>query len=362
MYYNSSDIRTPLCDRSIVQFDSGNRYVIVKYIGCGGYSLVYLARKEGSSAYVVIKELFPRNIDNAIIERRADGKITIRNPLTDPEEADDRDAWNELNAYFQREALLTRKAGIVYSAAGKEEQQNNADVLKVEGPLYDIHGNYYLLIDTFQGEPLRSYIERGFVKNPDGEILSNQNIYGVLDILIKTSLRLSALHENAQMYHLDLSCDNIYLVKTAGGTALNPYIIDYGSAYCYEDPNEHIGHRFTCNPHSSPEVLALAQLQDESTGYSPDRSSDTYSLASILFYAATGKLFTPEMRTFSSGWKEQLCREYSANIPGMASEYLFSSELASFFEKGLAAAQRDRYTSCEQFIRELRQLKRKYKE
>lgn len=362
MYYNHSDTRIPLSPNSIIDFGPGNRYVVIKYLGCGGFSLAYLAHKENSNNFVVIKELYPRNIDNAVAERKAAGKITIRNPLSESPDTDNKALWDELNAYFLREVALTHKAGSVFSASGIKEPQNNPDVLKVDGPLVDIKGNTYLLIDTYQGESLRDYIERGFITDTDGKVIATQSVAGIIDILIKTSLRLSHLHRSAHIYHLDLSCDNIYLAKSAGGTSLEPYIIDYGAAYSFDDPTEEAEHRFTYNPHSAPEVLALAQLQDLGAGYKPDESSDTYSLVSILFYAVTGKLFVPELRTFRSEWKDQIRREYSSNIPGQAGEDSFSNALIDFFDKGLSVIQSERYTSAKELITALRLLKKKYQE
>lgn len=355
----NKDTRIPLCEHSIVQFDSENRFIITKYVGSGELSLTYLAHRMNSNAYVVLKELFPRASGAAIAVRGHEGRIILQDSVIPQEEADYTEMWSKLQTDFQREASLTRKAGNVYSAAIGEGQRNRSDVLKVEGPMQDTCGNTYLIMDVRQGELLRDFIDRGFVRASDGRVLSNQNISGVLDVLLNTAQRLSTLHENARMYHLGLSCDNIYLSKSTDGSALNPDIIDYSSVYCAGSANENFGYRYNENAHTAPEVLAMAKSKSGST---PDRSSDTYSLTSILFYAATGKLFTPEMRRFSTEWKEQLRREYSVNIPRAVSDDSFSSALISLLEKGLAASQAERYNGTEDFIKSLRQLRKKYKE
>lgn len=355
----NKDTRIPLCEHSIVQFDSENRFIITKYISGGELSLTYLAHRMNSNAYVVLKELFPRASGSAIAVRGHEGRIILQDSVIPQEETDYTEMWSKLQTSFQKEASFTRKAGSVYSAASAEKQRNRSDVLKVEGPVQDTCGNTYLIMDVRQGELLRDYIDRGFIRASDGRVLSNQNISGVLDVLLNTAQRLSTLHENARMYHLGLSCDNIYLIKSTDGSALHPHIIDYSSVYCVGSTNDDFGHQFNCNPHSAPEVLAMAKSQ---SGYTPDRSSDTYSMASILFYAATGKIFTPDMRMFNAEWKEQLRREYSANIPGVSSDDSFSSALISFLKKGLAASQDERYISTEDFIKSLRQLRKKYRE
>lgn len=356
---NNKDTRIPLCEHFIVQFDSEKRFVITKYIGGGASSLTYLARRMNSNAYVVLKELFPRDLGTTIAVRGHEGRIILQDSVIPQEEADRTEMWSKLQMNFQKEVLLTKKAGNVSSTGSGEGQQNRSDVLKVEGPLLDTIGNTYIIMDVRQGELLRDYIDRGFIRASDGRVLSNQNISGVLDILLSTAQRLSALHENARMYHLGLSCDNIYLVKSADGSSLNPYIIDYSSLYCIGSANDDFGYRFAENAHVSPEVLAMVKSK---SGYTPDASSETYSLASILFYAATRKLFTPDMQLFNTEWKEQLRRGYAAAVPGEPSDDSFSSALISFLEKGLAASQAERYIGTEDFIKSLRQLRKKYKE
>lgn len=360
MFFNTCDTRRPLKEQDVVEMASGERYVIDQFLAGGGFSLMYIAHRENTGRYVALKELYPQNLQNAIAERQDDGRITIYNPLTETGDCNDITLWNEARNYFEREAQLTAKAGAAFDRNGKREKQNAPDVLQVEGPLSDIHGNVYLVVDTYQGESLRAFIERGFVKGEEGTVLSNQHLFELLDVLIKTTSRLSHLHGDCKLYHLDLSPDNIYLVKAAGGTTLEPHIIDYGSAYEYHpnDPCCAVKHRYTCNLHSAPEVLALAELQDPDCGYHVDPSSDTYSLVSILFYAVTGRIFSPALRMYDSEWKEQIHSVYSTGLP--AGQNSFAGELISFFTQGLASDQQDRFPSAKALCDKLRSLKRQY--
>lgn len=359
MYYNLSDTRQPLAVNSIVEADKNRRYVIDKRIGSGGFSLMYIAHLEGTSRYVALKELFPRHIENGVVERREDGKIVIYDPLTDTIASDNTDAWDEVAKYLYREVELTKKAASVYDTAGKRDTQNNPDVLHVSKPFRDTSGNLYIAIDTAQGEALADLIHRGFVRNESGEVLINGNLSEILQILKETARLLARLHGDNKMFHLDISPDNIYLTSSGAGTGLTPHIIDYGSAYDTENPDEKTGHCFTCNPYSAPEIMALAELNDQDAGYCPDASSDTYAIVSILFYALTGRVYSTEM-LFNQSWKARIREEYPPEEYETAPEDTFASCLISFFEQGLSADQTARFTTANALFAALSALQKAY--
>lgn len=362
MFLNLSDDRIPLAPNSVVEVSPSKRFIIDKLLASGGFALMYLAHLEGTNRYVALKELYPRSIESTIIQRLDEGRIVAVRPFASRDDKEDDTMWSKLKEYFVREANLTRRAGEVYSQTGKREKQNNLDVLQVDGPMTDSRGNVYLAVDTYAGESLRDYIERGFIRNEDGSVGSNQFLANIIDIVLDITIRLSSLHGKEQLLHLDLSPDNVYLALSAGQTRYQPYIIDYGSAFDRNNPNEQVDHRYTVNPHSAPEIHALSEFQDPDCGYTADESSDTYSLASVLFYAATGRVFTSEMRVFGAEWKEQIRKEYSAGLPSHPGASSFASALISFFEQGLAASQTERYRSAEELNAALRSLKQRYQE
>lgn len=361
MYFQISDTRILLKPGDVIERTTGSRIIIDRYVGSGGFSLMYIAHHEGSSRYLALKELFPRQLENLLVQRAGDGRIVICDPASGDVAADHDPLWQELLQYFEREAALTRKAGAVYDRTGHRATQNSPDVLHAEGPFRDRLGNIYLSIDTYQGEPLRDLIERGFLRSEDGTVLFNHFLEEILDILTETAVRLSALHA-AGLWHLDLSPDNIYVVPSAGRTRLTPYIIDYGSSYDRSDPKHTADHRYTCNPFAAPEILALAQLQDHACGYAPDASSDTYAIASILFYAVTGQVFTAEHRMNCGCWQEHIRREYAAGLPSHQGADSFAGALIDYFDHGLASAQHDRLRTPRELLDSLKILCTKYKQ
>lgn len=359
MYLNTSDIRVPLKPGDTVTITPEKRYVIDRKLAEGGFSLLYLAHLEGSGRYVALKEYFPRFMDNGVVQRQEDGKILCCMPFSQSNR-EERYFLEKGRACFQKEVMLTQKAGIVYGEDGAFQQQNNADILRAEGPMEDTRGNLYLAVDSFQGESLGQFIERGFVRHCDGHIESNQFLEEIIRILKKTTIRLSALHDSADLLHLDLSPDNIYLALADGKTRRQPYIIDYGSAM---DRSEgRAGDCRTVNPFSAPEVRALAEYGDSGCGYEPDESSDIYALAAILFYAATGSLFTAESRLFSTDWEEQIRRGYSAGLPAFHGTSSFSDSLIAFFRRGLAPAQQARFQTAKQLLDALEELENRYRQ
>ena len=358
MYFQLSDSRIPLKPGDVVETANGSRIIIDRYQGSGGFALMYIAHREGSSRFLALKELFPRQLENLLIQRGEDGRIVICDPAADAEQ-DHTPLWRELQKYFVREAALTRKAGTAYDQTGHRTAQNNPDVLHAEGPFQDLRGNTYLAIDTYQGEPLRDLIERGFLRDESGAVLSNHFLPEILDILTEAAVRLSALHSEG-IWHLDLSPDNIYLVPSVGRTRLAPFIIDYGSSYDRNDPKDTADHRYTYNPFSAPEILALAQLQGHGGGYAPDASSDTYALAAILFYAVTGEIFTAEHRMNRSRWQEQIRREYAAGLPAHQGADSFAGAMIAFFDQALAAAQADRLPTPDALHEAIKNLRSQY--
>lgn len=359
MYYNISDTRRPLAANSVVETGKSRRYIIDKFIGSGGFSLMYIAHLEETSKYVALKELFPRHIEGGVVERRDDGKIVIYNPLTETNDLDNSDMWEEISGYLYREVELTKKASVIYDKAGKQDTQNNPDVLHVSDPFHDSRGNLYIAIDTAQGEVLTDLISRGFVKNENGEVLTNGNLGEVLQILKDTARLLARLHGDNHMLHLDLSPDNIYLTRSSAGMQLTPHIIDYGSAYDQYDPDELTAHRFTCNPYSAPEVMALAELNDQNAGYTVDASSDTYAIVSILFYTLTGRIYSAEM-LFNQQWKTRLRNEYDPGWYGSGTDDSFAALLIATLEKGLSSGQTTRYLTATELYTALSELQKAY--
>lgn len=357
MFNNISDTRKALEKGSVVESENGVKYIIDKTAGTGGFSIMYIAHQEDTSRYVALKELFPRHVNgNAVVERNERGRLVIYDPLTGNAGHDDTEEWQELSKYLYREVELTQKAATVYNDDGGIDTQNNPDILQVTEPFRDTKGNLYIAVDTAQGEPLRDYISEGFVRDDSGKVLTNGRLGELLSIMESVALILDKLHSDNLLLHLDLSPDNIYITKTFGGIMLKPYIIDYGSAYDLDNLHEEMGHQYTVNPFSPPEVAALAELNDPDCGYKVGTFSDTYSIVSILFWALTERIWSTEM-LFRNDWKMRFHNEYAPDLYGSSGSIL-AEHLISFFEKGLASSPSSRFASAKELYDSIRKLQK----
>lgn len=334
MYYNVQDDRRTLApsDKVTLKISEGvsESYTIDRIAGLGGMAVTYIAKMEGESKWIALKELFPKKLEGAVARRRDDGRIVIYNPLTQTELSNAKSVWKELLQFMEHECKLSREAATLYGDGG-EINQNNADILNISGPFVSDKGNYYLKIDTFNGTALSDLISKAR-KNV------RAHIEELLLILSKVCLRLSALH-GRNILHLDLSPANIYLSKINAQTEYSPYIIDFASAYNTES-RDNGDHYFTCNPFSSPEIKALAELQEAGQGYSYGRSSDTYSIASMLFYAITGEHYSI-MNMYSMKWRNSLEAIFPADVYGN-----LAKDLIAFLEKALAPDSTERFTNA----------------
>ncbi len=343
MYFDLKDSRKPLSKGSRIVLESENgdnhrKYIIDAFVGAGGFSLMYIAHDEVDQHFVALKELFPRSFEDCTVERRDDDKIVIYNPFTESSEADDSERWKDVLPYFQREVTMTRRAGTVYSSTGEKISQNNPDVFGIYGPFVSANGNHYLAIDTKNGISLENFISGGWESKADRGIYRNGRLENIFKILLRIAKHLSALHGDHRMLHLDISPANIYVSYTNGGTELEPMIIDYGSAFDLDDPNEALTHRFTVNPFSAPEVEALAAINMDDD-YKADVTSDTYSVTAILFYSVLGRIYEPQM-VYDGSWVKAVVDLYPEPI-----YHDFANELISFFRIGLSSDQAERYVT-----------------
>lgn len=237
------------------------------------------------------------------------------------------------------------------------------DVLPLFSPEKDDIGNTYLLIATCHGESLEEIIESG----RSGENLPNSRLGDVIEILMRTAIRLDKLHGDKRIWHLDLSPSNIWVAHTAGGSELTPFIIEYGSArYSYEidemasdaeegilNDDDNTNTIFTSNAFSAPEIKVLASLGRPDPYYIPDESSDTYSLGAILYYAVTGEYYKGEIvKKLREIYPDELF-----SMPSYRSPKAFSGFLRKFFYNSMNADQKSRFITPKRFFEGLEELK-----
>lgn len=167
-------------------------YSIVKMIGSGGFSLIYLAEDEDTQERVVIKEYLPKKTasrNNAI-------PITIAN------------STKQQNAFHHGRKLFYQEAKVLASL-------QHPNVVKVRN-FFLANNTAYLVMDYEPGKNLG-----GYIRQRRGN-LSTTFIMTVFPPILDA---LSLIHSHNQL-HLDIKPGNIHL--RPGGS---PLLLDFGAMH-----------------------------------------------------------------------------------------------------------------------------------
>lgn len=173
-------------------------YSIVRLIGSGGFSLIYLARDIGTQDEVAIKEYFPKRFGI----RDEDGQVNVCEE-------------KRLNSFYRGLKLFFLEAKALANLI-------HPNIVKVRNCFLD-NGSAYLVMDYEPGKNLGTYIK----KRQGG--LSTNFLMTVFPPLLDA---LNLMH-NQQQLHLDIKPGNIHL--RPGG---NPLLLDFGAVHHYSNPEE----------------------------------------------------------------------------------------------------------------------------
>lgn len=164
-------------------------YTIVKLIGSGGFSLIYLAEDEDTQERVVIKEYLPKKM--------ATRKNCLRVSVISEE---------QLNSFHYGRKLFYQEAKALATL-------RHPNVVKVRN-FFLANETAYLVMDYEPGKNLGSYIKQR------GGSLSATFMLTVFPPILDA---LSLIHSHNQL-HLDIKPNNIHL--RPGG---NPLLLDFGA-------------------------------------------------------------------------------------------------------------------------------------
>jgi serine/threonine protein kinase len=173
-------------------------YRVIKLIGSGGFSLIYLAEDEDNHDEVAIKEYFPKRFG----KRDKAGRVLVND--------------DEKRASYERGRRL------FYQEANILAQLDHPNIVRVRNCFLD-HNTAYLVMDYEPGKNLGRYI-----KKRKGN-LSTNFLMTVFPPLLEA---LSAIHATHKL-HLDIKPSNIHL--RPGG---NPLLLDFGAVYHLADVGE----------------------------------------------------------------------------------------------------------------------------
>ena len=166
-------------------------YSIIKRVGSGGFSLIYLAEDEDSQERVILKEYLPRKL----AQRSGSARVEIGSSIT----PDQFERGRKL--FFQEAKALARL--------------RHPNIVKVR-TFFLANNTAYLVMEYEQGRNLASYIKRHNGK------LSETLLLTVFPAILDA---LTLVHSENQI-HLDIKPSNIHL--RSGGS---PLLLDFGAIH-----------------------------------------------------------------------------------------------------------------------------------
>jgi serine/threonine protein kinase len=226
------------------------RYDLLREIGYGYFSTVYLAKDQTTGELVAIKQL---------------------------------------NLYGLHPALRHAAQRLFSHEASILAHIHHPQVPRIHG--MGTHGQRpYLVLDYIEAETLEAYLTRR------GGSLSIEETCTIGILLCSV---VSYLHKQHSLLHLDLKPSNI--LRTADG---HMYVIDFASA-CFCRMEGYTTPTFGTERYSAPELF----LDDEGKTY-PTCQSDIYSLGVILHHLHTGRLPQSPLIEEPLPWSSAPVRSY----------------------------------------------------
>ncbi len=166
-------------------------YRVIRLIGSGGFSLIYLAEDEDTGGEVVIKEFMPKKF------AKRDGRFDVV-PL---------DGQSEDN--------LNRSRRLFYQEVTAMAALRHPNIVAVRS-FFRAHGTDYMVMEYYRGKNLAAYIKQR------GGLLSTSFILRVFFPILDA---MSMIHERSYL-HLDIKPSNIHL--RAGS---EPLLLDFGAVH-----------------------------------------------------------------------------------------------------------------------------------
>ena len=296
---------------------NGNRYLIGKAIGEGGFGIVYVAFDMTNNRKVAIKEYFPKQFVN-----RAHSGMVI--PITDTQA--NRNFLDEQKRRFYQEAekmyMFRDSPNVVnvldYFETPKPEQ-NETDESKTN--------TAYIVMEFIEGQTLAQVLSRQPNERlPLQTVLANlKPIIDILERIHHTPYTDDDGVKHSGITHRDISPENI--MYAADGTVK---LLDFGAARVSEPGKPPTG---IIKPGYAPKEQELV------TGGEQGSWTDVYALAATIYRAITGQI--PLRATDRIG------------TDSLVPPHAFGIEITSNEErvllKGLALEAKDRYQSVSQF-------------
>jgi serine/threonine protein kinase len=269
----------------------GDRYVLGRQEGHGGFSICYRAWDNVNEEMVAIKELFPWEV----AERLNTGTVGIN-----PEHRSDFDtAVNSLRHEGEVLRKLTKEPGIVRV-----------------GDVFQDNDTAYLPMEYLRGQSYEKYLQNQYARNQ-----AHLDVEAAVNVALTVLGALDAVHARG-LLHLDVKPANIRVLDDG-----RIVLLDFGSARdAFRQGNGPYGDTFT---------PGFAALEQHYASGSVTAATDVHGLAATLYYSLSLRMPTRADE-----------REEGAVPPALSELNPAVSEALDFIiQKAMALAPEDRYPS-----------------
>lgn len=290
---------------NMVLFD---KYKIIKILGKGGNSFVYLVQSINlNKKEFVLKEFFPheyvnRDLDNMLVLKKILSPQKIR-------------IFNILKLLFIEEI----KNMLIVTTIKHEGISNVFEFFKDNNSLY-------IIMDYEETITLEEYIL----------IIRNKTYYfeNFFNLMINLLSLLEHIH-NYGIYHQDIKMENIRIKNNN-----KPILIDFGSSVIYHNKEN--------NSYFNTTTPIFAAIEQLSLNYPPniDDTTDIYILGTLFYKILTGRYpvnVIIRQKAIENGFKDPYISLYKKNI-----KYIDNNILKKI-DKSLNFYQESRYQTAKEF-------------
>lgn len=289
-----------------------DKYKILKVLGEGSFSLIYLLEAiNASKKLLVAKEFFPKGF----VTRNEHNEVILKTSLSEKEIE---------NYHFMKEIFIGEAKNLV-----KVSKRTHPNVLNFFALEENINNTMYLITDYEEGITLKEYVKER-KKEHKGK-LTAQEIKGIATGLLNG---LSHIHK-VNIYHQDIKLENILIRQDQ-----YPLLLDFGASIILYDEKQKKYFNATTPRYAAPEQVDLAQPPKI------DERTDIYELGVLLY-----KLITDEFPPKAS---ERLqAKTEDKEDPYIALEiqkpYGYDSKMLKAVDKALKIDQKDRFQNTDDF-------------
>jgi len=289
-----------------------NKYKILKVLGEGSFSLIYLLEaNDVSKKLLVAKEFFPKGF----VTRNRANEVILKTSLSEKEIE---------NYNFMKEIFIGEAQNLV-----KVSSRTHPNVLNFFSLEENVNNTMYLITDYEEGITLKEYLakrketHKGKIDNQEIKTLANGLLSG-----------LEHIH-NVKIYHQDIKLENILIRHDH-----TPLLLDFGASIILYDKKRKKHFNATTPRYAAPEQVELSQPPQI------NETSDIYALGVLLYKLVTDE-FPPKASDRLKALDEGKEDPY---IPlDVQKPYGYDMSLLSAIDKALNLVQEKRFQNAREF-------------